>query len=104
MPATYSALLAEQNLTTENLLLISAERILRGFMDILFENAKVITMDEAAPYLENAYVAVKGGKIVYIGEAAPQEQAKRRIDARGKLLMPGLINGHTHVPMTLFRG
>jgi len=104
MPATYSALLAEQNLTTENLLLISAERILRDFMDILFENAKVITMDEAAPYLENAYVAVKGGKIVYIGEAAPQEQAKRRIDARGKLLMPGLINGHTHVPMTLFRG
>ncbi|MBQ4545044.1 MAG: amidohydrolase [Oscillospiraceae bacterium] len=73
-------------------------------MDILFENAKVITMDDDAPYLENAYVAVTGRKIEYIGNEKPKAQAKRCINAGGKLLMPGLINTHTHVPMTLFRG
>ncbi len=73
-------------------------------MDILFENAKVITMDEDAPYLENAYVAVEGAKIKYIGIKKPEGDAKRRINASGKVLMPGLINTHTHVPMTLFRG
>ena len=73
-------------------------------MDILFENAKVITMDDTAPYLENAYVAVVGDKISYIGKDKPEGRASRTINASGKLLMPGLINGHTHVPMTLFRG
>lgn len=73
-------------------------------MDILFENAKVITMDDTAPYLENAYVAVSDGKISYIGKDKPEGRATRTINASGKLLMPGLINGHTHVPMTLFRG
>lgn len=73
-------------------------------MNILFENARVITMDDSVPYLENAYVAVAGRKIAYVGAKEPEGDFARRIDARGKLLMPGLINTHTHVPMTLFRG
>ena len=73
-------------------------------MDILFENAKVITMDDENPYLENAYVGVKGRKIEYIGTEKPENGAKRCINASGKVLLPGLINTHTHVPMTLFRG
>ncbi len=73
-------------------------------MDILFKNATVITMDESVPYLENAYIAIKGKTIEYIGKDKPKEVASREIDASGKVIMPGLINTHTHVPMTLFRG
>ena len=73
-------------------------------MDILFKNARIITMDNENPYLEGAYLAIRGGKIEYIGKEEPEQGAKRVIDARGKVLLPGLINAHTHVPMTLFRG
>ena len=73
-------------------------------MDILFKNARVITMNKENPFLENAYVGVTGRKITCITTEKPAEKALREIDARGKLLMPGLINTHTHVPMTLFRG
>ena len=73
-------------------------------MDILFENAKIITVSEDAPYLENAYLGTENGKIKYIGTERPTEEVKRTIDAKGKVLIPGLINAHTHVPMTLFRG
>ncbi len=73
-------------------------------MDILFENARIITMDETAPFLENAYLGITGKKIEYIGYEKPKASAARTIDARGKVLIPGLINAHTHVPMTLFRG
>ena len=73
-------------------------------MDILFENARVITMDDGAPYIENAYIGVSGRKISYVGKEKPEVTAKRVINATGKVIMPGLINTHTHVPMTLFRG
>ena len=73
-------------------------------MDILFKNAKVITMDEACPFFDNAFVGVTGRKIEYIGNERPAATAHREIDASGKVLLPGLINTHTHVPMTLFRG
>lgn len=73
-------------------------------MDILFKNATVITMDDACPVLENAFLGIKGRNIEYVGNAEPEGKIKRVIDARGKVLMPGLINTHTHVPMTLFRG
>ncbi len=73
-------------------------------MDILFKNATVITMDDARPVLEDAFVGIKGRKIEYVGSAEPEGEIKRVIDARGKVLMPGIINTHTHVPMTLFRG
>ncbi len=73
-------------------------------MDILFENARVITMDEKNPYIENAYIGVSGRKIAYVGTERPKNAFNRVIDARGKVIMPGLINAHTHIPMTLFRG
>ncbi len=73
-------------------------------MDILFENAKIITVSEELPYLEDAFLGTENGKIKYIGKDRPEEPAKRVINAKGKVLIPGLINAHTHVPMTLFRG
>ncbi len=73
-------------------------------MNVLFENARVITMDDAAPYLENVYVAVTGKKISYVGIERPEGEFSRIINVSGKVMMPGFVNAHTHVPMTLFRG
>ena len=73
-------------------------------MDILFKNATVITMDDSRPVLENAFVGITGRKIEYVGTVKPETEATREIAAHGKVIMPGFINTHTHVPMTLFRG
>jgi 5-methylthioadenosine/S-adenosylhomocysteine deaminase len=67
----------------------------------------VVTMDGERRLIENGAVAVRGGRIVGVGtagELAGRFVARQRIDARGQAIIPGLINGHTHVPMTLFRG
>ena len=61
-------------------------------------------MDDAEPVLKNAYVGISGRKIEYVGTTRPDADAKRVIDASEKVIMPGLINTHTHIPMTLFRG
>ena len=76
-------------------------------IDILFTNAIVLTMDEQFNLYEPGYVAVKGEKIAAVGLQADLDdnfQAKSIFDCAGKVLMPGLINAHTHVPMTLLRG
>ena len=76
-------------------------------VDTLLVNALVLTMDQDfSQYLPGA-VAVQGDRIVAVG---PEEVLKAEypaqeiIDCRGRILMPGLINAHTHVPMTLLRG
>lgn len=67
----------------------------------------VLTADLDWSIYDPGAVAVDGGAIVGLG---PREEVERtyrgreRIDASGKLVMPGLINAHTHAPMTLFRG
>jgi 5-methylthioadenosine/S-adenosylhomocysteine deaminase len=57
-------------------------------------------------FLEDGAVAIKDGKVSYVGKStlASGIKAKIRIDAEGKVALPGLVNCHTHVPMTLFRG
>lgn len=72
-------------------------------MDILFKGADVVTMEDES-VLRGAFVGVKDGKICYVGEKEPEERADRVIDARGKVLMPGFINNHTHLPMSFLRG
>ncbi|MGA2813597.1 MAG: amidohydrolase [Candidatus Acidiferrum sp.] len=78
-------------------------------VDLLVTGATIVAMDPERHVLTNGFLAVRGDEIVAIGEDAvghyPQGiVAKTRIDASGKLLIPGLINGHTHIPMTLMRG
>ena len=73
-------------------------------MNILFKNVRVITMDDEVPYIENAYVVVSDKKISYVGNTMPEGGFSRIIDASGKVMMPGFVNTHTHIPMTLFRG
>lgn len=72
-------------------------------MKLLIENANILTMDEQNLYLEKASLGVADNRIDFIGEKKQGFQPEKSIDAGGKLLMPGLINAHTHMPMTLFR-
>ncbi len=76
-------------------------------LDTLFINAVVLTMDEFLTQYDPGAVAVRGDSIVAVGPEADLKKeysAKEVIDCGGKILMPGLVNAHTHVPMTLIRG
>ena len=73
-------------------------------MSILFTNAAVVTMDPENPVLKDAFVAVEGTKIASVGTERPQGTFDRTIDCTGKVLMPGLVHAHTHVPLALMRG
>jgi len=76
-------------------------------VDLLLSGGTVVTMDPGFRVLENGAVAVKGERIVAVGtagELAARFHAARTIDTRGRIVMPGLVNTHTHVPMTLLRG
>ena len=73
-------------------------------MDTLFKNVWVVTVDEQMRVLENASVRVQNGRITYVGTEPQDETGARVIDGKGrKMLMPGFVNGHTHLPMVLFR-
>ncbi|KAA0285076.1 MAG: amidohydrolase [Chloroflexi bacterium] len=76
-------------------------------VDTLFTNAVVLTMDEFLTQYDPGAVAVRGDSIVAVGPEADLKKeysAKEVVDCGGKILMPGLVNAHTHVPMTLIRG
>ncbi len=73
-------------------------------MNTLFYNVTAVTMDETNPKLNSGFVAVSGNKISYLGDGRPQGNFDREIDCTGKIMMPGLVNAHTHLPMTLMRG
>ena len=75
-------------------------------MDTLFSNATVVTMDESMHVYLDGFVGVTGGRISYVGKNPPPADNKPQkiIDATGMVLMPGLINCHTHLPMTILRG
>ncbi len=75
--------------------------------DILLINAHVLTMDEEMKQYRPGALAVKGDSILAVGleaEIKAQYSAIQTIDCGGKILMPGLVNAHTHIPMTLLRG
>ncbi len=73
-------------------------------MDTLFSNVTAVTMDEAMHVYFGAFVGVTGGKISYLSKTPPKEQPQKIINGEGMVLMPGLINCHTHLPMSLLRG
>ena len=73
-------------------------------MSILFTNVTAVTMAAEAPLLKNACVAVEGAQITWAGESHPAGEFERVIDCTGKVMLPGLINAHTHIPMTILRG
>src|SRR5262245_46068071 len=72
--------------------------------DLLLTNATVLTMDREFALHRTGYLAITGDSIVAVGADTPEWQARETIDCRGRVVMPGLVNAHTHVPMTLLRG
>lgn len=69
------------------------------------ENGTYVTMDESRPVIKG-HMVVEDGKITYIGEQPPQPLpvAAERMDGKGLVFMPGLINTHGHAAMSLLRG
>jgi 5-methylthioadenosine/S-adenosylhomocysteine deaminase len=75
--------------------------------DLIIAGGTVTTMDGSRAVYDDGAVVVRGDTIVAVGprtELAAKFTAPQTIDAKGKLVLPGFVNGHTHVPMTLFRG
>ena len=72
-------------------------------MDTLISNVTIVTMNERMDVLFGAHLGIKDGKIAYIGKTAPTEKPQTIIDGTGMVLMPGLINCHTHLATTVLR-
>ncbi|HID72392.1 TPA: N-ethylammeline chlorohydrolase, partial [Candidatus Micrarchaeota archaeon] len=71
-------------------------------MDILIRNATIVTQNGKREILHGD-ILVKDGRIAEVSPST-SEKAEHVIDASGKIAMPGLVNAHTHVAMTIFRG
>ena len=74
-------------------------------VDLVITNGTVVTMNDKRDVIEGGVVVIRDAKLVAIGPAsiAAQFTAKKTIDARGGIVMPGMINTHTHAAMTIFR-
>ncbi len=73
----------------------------------LVHGGVVLVMDKAGTVVPDGAVAVRGSRIEAVGpaaELASRFPGARRLDATGRIVMPGLVDAHAHVPMTLFRG
>lgn len=75
-------------------------------MDLLIQHATVVTMDAALTTIEDGSIGIQGGRITHLGssESEAGAPAAKTIDAKGGIVMPGLVNAHTHAAMALFRG
>ena len=76
-------------------------------VDLIVKGGPLLTFDEEDRRFTRGIVCIKDGKIAAVGdefEIANDYEADRTIDAEGDLIMPGLINGHTHAAMSLLRG
>ena len=71
---------------------------------ILLYHCRALLMDEENTLLDPAYVVVEGERIAAVSSTRPQGPFAQEIDCGGNVLMPGLVNAHTHIPMTLMRG
>lgn len=88
---------------------ISAQNTVKKHIgyDLLIVGGTVVTMDKDHQVIEDGYIAVRNGEIASVGKRSslpPNIRPKQLINAKGKVIIPGLINTHTHVPMGLFRG
>lgn len=73
---------------------------------IIIKNGLILTMDKKRPIIPNGVLEIKDDQITYVGTGLGEtvsEASATIIDAKGKVVMPGLINGHTHLHMTFSR-
>jgi 5-methylthioadenosine/S-adenosylhomocysteine deaminase len=86
-------------------------KVASAAFDLVVTNATIVTMDPARHVIEDGVIGVSGDSISFVGPASEfyarngkGSAARQTINAKGKLIMPGLINAHTHIPMVLMRG
>ena len=76
--------------------------------DMAITGGTLVTISAKMEIIEDSLVGIKDGLIVAVGRNSDQEYAalktKDTIDASGCIVMPGLVNTHTHLPMVCFRG
>jgi 5-methylthioadenosine/S-adenosylhomocysteine deaminase len=77
---------------------------MRTACDVLLTNAHVLTMDDQFTVHEQGSIAIGGHAILAVGDVAAQYEANETLDCAGRIVMPGLVNAHTHAPMTMLRG
>jgi 5-methylthioadenosine/S-adenosylhomocysteine deaminase len=84
------------------------KHIQKNNWDIAITGGTLLTMSAGMEIIENSIVGIKDGVIVTVGQNSDQRFAaiktKETIDASGCIVMPGLVNTHTHLPMVCFRG
>ncbi len=76
-------------------------------MDLIIENGTFLTMDGEGRVIEDGFLCVRKDRICRIESGRKRDanlQSRKTLDAEGGLVLPGLINGHTHAAMSLFRG
>jgi 5-methylthioadenosine/S-adenosylhomocysteine deaminase len=74
-------------------------------VDIIIKNGTILTLDSNNSILENSFLCILGDRIFKIGTGNPTSfKAEKIIDAGGGLILPGMVNCHTHAAMSLFRG
>jgi 5-methylthioadenosine/S-adenosylhomocysteine deaminase len=95
------------SLTLMTMLANATAQTRRQAVDLLVVGGTIVTMDQTRRVIDDGGIAVSGGRIVAIGPRSEIESrytSRQKVVATGKVITPGLINGHTHVPMVLFRG
>ena len=72
--------------------------------DIIIKNATILTLNEKSEIIDDGWIVIKDGKIIELGNGEYNYMSREIIYAEGKVVMPGLVNAHSHVAMALFRG
>ncbi len=91
--------------TIASLVLFSMATTAAEKADLMITDGMVLTMNQDKMVYDDGTIVVKDNKIIAVGDAtlADEYQAAKILDADGDIVMPGLINTHTHVSMTVFR-
>ena len=72
-------------------------------MKLLIKNSLILTVNPQNEVLENADIAIENGYLLAVGKVPENFEADKVIDATDQIAMPGLVNAHPHIPMSLFR-
>ena len=75
--------------------------------DLVIHNGTIVTVNDSFEIIPDGLLCIKSGKLQRVGSLVGNQSppaAEETIDAGGGLIIPGLVNTHTHLPMTLFRG